>query len=281
MSKDYKSPPILSKDCNYNTWKKELKIWEAFTSLPEGKRAPAVFMTLTGEAKEAVLNLEISSLTGDDGMENLIKELDNLYLKDESSLAYEAYETFEKFIRPHNMSISDYVIKFEQLYQKAKSFKMEILDGVLAYRLLNSANLSDTQRQLVKATVNKMEYVIMKDQLKKIFTNINLLNKNELKSEDDIKIERDSFYVKKSFEGASNAYRNNRYRQNPQHKNSDFKRKGFSASSERQNTNATDNKGNILTCNVCGSIFHFANKCPDKHRIRPGSYFVQEEQDDI
>ena len=65
------------------------------------------------------------------------------------------------------MSISDYVIKFEQLYFKAKSFYMEILDGVLTYRLFNSANLTNEQKQLVKATVSKMDYQIMKDQLKK------------------------------------------------------------------------------------------------------------------
>ena len=47
---------------------------------------------------------------------------------------------------------------------------MEILDGVLAYRLLNSANLTNEQKQLIKATVNKRDYQIMKDQLKKVFS---------------------------------------------------------------------------------------------------------------
>ena len=67
------------------------------------------------------------------------------------------------------MSISDYVIKSEQLYFKAKYFHMEILDGTLAYRLLNSVNLTNEQKQLVKATVSQINYQIMKDQLKKVF----------------------------------------------------------------------------------------------------------------
>ena len=46
-------------------------------------------------------------------------ELDKVYLKDESSKAYEAYESFEKFARLSGMSISEYVIKLEQLYFKA------------------------------------------------------------------------------------------------------------------------------------------------------------------
>ena len=49
------------------------------------------------------------------------------------------------------MNISGYVIKFEQFYFKAKSFHMEILDCVLAYRLLNSFNLTKEQKQLVKS----------------------------------------------------------------------------------------------------------------------------------
>ena len=51
--------------------------------------------------------------------------------------------------------LSDYVIKFEQLYFKAKSFHMEILDGVLAYRLLNSTNLTNERKQLVKQQLVK------------------------------------------------------------------------------------------------------------------------------
>ena len=57
----------------------------------------------------------------------------------------------KKFVRPSGMNISGYVIKFEQFYFKAKSFHMEILDCVLAYRLLNSFNLTKEQKQLVKS----------------------------------------------------------------------------------------------------------------------------------
>ena len=57
--KDFKAPPTLRKDSLYVNWKKEIKIWEAFTSVPEEKCALAIFMTLTGEAREAILNIDI------------------------------------------------------------------------------------------------------------------------------------------------------------------------------------------------------------------------------
>ena len=46
VTKDYKVPPSLERETLYVNWKKKIRIWEAFTSLPEEKQAPAIFMTL-------------------------------------------------------------------------------------------------------------------------------------------------------------------------------------------------------------------------------------------
>ena len=88
--KDFKASSAPGKDSLYVNWKKEIKIWEAFTSVPEEKHAPAIFMTLTGEAREVILNMDIEKLTEKTGVNNLMAELDKIYLKDESSQAYEA-----------------------------------------------------------------------------------------------------------------------------------------------------------------------------------------------
>lgn len=82
------------------------------------------------------------------------------------------------------------------MYFKAKSSHMEILDVVLAYKLLNSANPINMQKQLVKATVSKMDYQIMDDQLKKIFTSTstNVHNKTEAGKTDVQPEENNAFY---------------------------------------------------------------------------------------
>ena len=115
-------------------------------SVPEEKHTPAIFITLAGEAREAILNMDIEKLTETAGVNNSMVELDKMYVKNKSSLTYEVYETFEKLLRPLGTSISGYVIKFEQLYFTVISFHMEILDGVLAYRLLHIANLNNEQK---------------------------------------------------------------------------------------------------------------------------------------
>ena len=55
---------------------------------------------MTGEAREVILNMDIEKLTEKAGVNNLMAELDKMYLKDESLQAYEAYETFEQFVGP-------------------------------------------------------------------------------------------------------------------------------------------------------------------------------------
>ena len=152
--------------------KVQSSIWEDFTLLEKEEQGLAVFFSFTGEDKQAVRIIGVKTLSSADGLKLGIEELDKLYLKDESSPAYEAYKKFEKFSRPHEISLSDYVTKFEQLHQVAENHDMEVLDGVLAYRLLNNANLPGKKIQLIQATGNKIKYKIMKEQLKKVFTRL-------------------------------------------------------------------------------------------------------------
>ena len=148
--KDFKALPSLNKDITYSNWKKELRIWEAFTNLKDEKKGLAIFLTLNGQAREAALEITVEELTAETGVNKLLEVLDELYLKDEVSLAYEAYEAFGKFIRPTSMTINDYIIHFEGLHDKAKGYKMKIHGGVLAYRLLNNSNISENHKQLLE-----------------------------------------------------------------------------------------------------------------------------------
>ena len=65
--------------------------------------------------------------------------------------------------------MKDYLLKFEHLCTKIKGHKMELPDGVLAYRVLNSANLSNWQMTLCRATMADLKYVEIVKQLKRLF----------------------------------------------------------------------------------------------------------------
>ena len=281
------SPPAFNKDIEYTNWKKDLQIWESSNSIDKVKRAPAVYQFLTGEAKQVIRNLNIDKLTCDDGIRNITETLDKMYLKDESILAYEAYETFEKFIRHTDMSMNDFVNKFEDFYSKAKNYKMEILDGVLAYRLLNNANLSEDHKQLIKATMIEMSYKSMKDQLKKVFTAIKS-EKPIFKEECEVKTENSDIYYNdnnldeekyekpyyNNYRGKRRPYvfrarNNNNTRGTFRGRFNDSKnrRASFSQYSDQKpilkSQNPLDRYGHIMHCSICSSTFHFAKECPE------------------
>ena len=48
------SPPLLTQDITYANWKVELEIWKEFVDLPDEKKGHAVFLSLVGQAREAV-----------------------------------------------------------------------------------------------------------------------------------------------------------------------------------------------------------------------------------
>ena len=102
------TPPILNKEYGYSNCKYDLSIWEAFTTLEKTKQGLAMFLSLTGQDKQTVRNIIVQNLSSANGVKLIIEELDKLYLKDDSSLAYEAYEKFEML---YNLSNSMRLLK--------------------------------------------------------------------------------------------------------------------------------------------------------------------------
>ena len=81
MVTEAKAPPILTTDIDYEIWKKEIEIWRIlFTSVDKKKQAPAIFLSLAGQAREAIVSLDINRLFCDHGVENLREELEHMNL---------------------------------------------------------------------------------------------------------------------------------------------------------------------------------------------------------
>ena len=70
------------------------------------------------------LELTIEQLNADEGLATLIEKLDSLFPKDENQRTNVAYEEFESYSRPTEMSIDNYISDFERLYNKVKAYKI-------------------------------------------------------------------------------------------------------------------------------------------------------------
>ena len=71
--------------------------------------------------------------------------------------------------RPDEMTIVDHINEFERLNNKIRQFDMVLPTGVLAYKVLNNANISLEKKQLVRATVVSLTYENITKQLKAIY----------------------------------------------------------------------------------------------------------------
>ena len=76
-----KSPPLLSKSKSYDNWLKLVKIWQQFATIEIEKQGPATVLSLAGEVKDAVLELESSQITNKDGIKTIIDRLNKILKK--------------------------------------------------------------------------------------------------------------------------------------------------------------------------------------------------------
>ena len=169
-SNSLKTPPSLSKCKTYEDWLKLIKIWRKFSDLPVNRQGQALVLSLEDEALDAVLEIDESDISKENGIDFIIECLNRLFKKDSTVIKYQTLEAFMTFKRPSNMPIQAYLNELDKGLFKTKSYGTVMSDDILAYRLPKSANLSGYHEELVKATIPDLQYDIMKDQLKKTFS---------------------------------------------------------------------------------------------------------------
>ena len=94
-----KAPPVFNEKEDYLNGKNDLEVWKLFTDTGKKKMGPAVYLTLTGRAREAVRDLNPADIGKETGLDEIIVKLDAVYLKDENTHAYAAFKEFYEFKR--------------------------------------------------------------------------------------------------------------------------------------------------------------------------------------
>ena len=70
------------------------------------------------------------------------------------------------------MNVVDFINEYERLYNNSKKYKMELPKGVLTYRSLKSADITEDKQQLPRATMTSFSYDCMKKQHNAIYDRI-------------------------------------------------------------------------------------------------------------
>ena len=161
----------------YATYEKDLKRWTTLTTLAPEKQANMVihFIPDDDPIKEKIdTQMTDEELSCKEGITNLLKFLAEIYKTDDMGEAYDNYVEFVKLRRKPGVSIKTFISEWENSYHKVKNNGCEMSDMVLAFNVLDTADLSEMDRKLVLTGVNYSEGkskktlpIQMKDALKK------------------------------------------------------------------------------------------------------------------
>ena len=241
------TPPSFAGDDSkeYTTWKNELEIWKRVTDVAKRKQGLLVVMALTGRARQIGLQLKADELDRDNGLDVLVKKLDECYKRDDTDYAYEAYSTFEKFTRVEGMSISAYILEFEKLNDRAKNYNMVLPDAVLAYKLLENASFDEKERQMVLSACTELKYEKVKSSMRRIF--------GEHAKNDNLTIKDEPAFV--TFQKLRGQYR----------QKNDTKPYDRLKNISSRGKNPVGRDGRITRCNLCESTYHYFKDCPEKN----------------
>ena len=232
---NYKVPPAFDEKKSYKSSKNEVEIWRLVTDLDKKKQALAVALLLTRRARDSRKEIAAGDFNKDDGMTTLLMKLDSVFLKEEKDRQYEAYTEFDRITKGNGVSMVDYIVEFERRYNRIRQFKMELLDAVLAFKLLDTAGLHIKDKQLALTACPSLTFDNMKAALKRIFGDTTPQG-----SAGALQVSGDAteaaYYTK--FTGRRES------RSNLQHQ------------AAVQGTNPLDRYGRRTRCAVCQSLYH-------------------------
>ena len=264
----YKNPPTLEKNKTYEQWKNEIALWELVTDLDVKKRGLALALSLQGKPREVALEIDPAKLNTDNGVKFLVTELDKLFVKDKVDQTYSAYTDFDKYKRESTMDMSEFIINFEQKYNKCKKYAMTLPDTVLAFKLLDNAGLSQNDRQLALTACSDLKFDTMKSALNRIFATKSSLLESGIAA---IAIKEESAFVterhwdKNNYKKRFHQSRGDRY-SNP---GNQFRGDRYinSGNSTQTKTNPIIN-GRVSRCAICESKYHWVRECPHKQEVK-------------
>ena len=275
-----KWPPCFE-DLNYEAWKKNIRMWCRLTDLTASKQALAVHLSLSGRARNAFSEISLTDLEKENGVDNLLKKLDKIFLPEKGHGQFKAFNNLYNLRRMTEAKMSDFVCEFEHTYFKFKSEEMSLPDPVLALMLLASCNLSENDHHLVMSAVTDVTYDKIQDAILRIFGHSVVIGRgSSAAAKPEVKVEpvlcsenkpigkENVFYTR----GRVNFYSRRGNRRGRGRAGVSYSGAGASYSTDLRGRklNPLGPDGQVSTCAVCKSVLHWARDCPDaSERSKP------------
>lgn len=278
------NPPEFNTSKGYERYKLELLAWKEVTSLEVEKQGIAIALSLPEDAggiREKVFDeLSLTDLKTERGLSKLIDFMDKTLGKDDLEDSLDKFEDFEDYSRDANTSISDYIINFDQKYNRIVKKGMSLPSEILAFKLLRRANITRQEKLLVMTGMNYDKKSTLYEQARKSLRKFKGdSGGNSSSTTAAIKLEPAFLseheealwaagYVYRGYRGRGRGYfRGGRGRaannniQVPASSSFQIPASGSGTKPERA-VNPLGFDGQPLTCRSCGSFRHLIRDCP-------------------
>ena len=279
-----KFPEDPSTATNYKLWRKDVLIWKKLTSIERNKQGLALQYVCKGndEIHEAVTNIEDEKVECAEGFNNVLAVLDKFFNIDKRDIEIKECSEFESLIKEEQQTMANFVNMFDSLYNKTKVHGNSMSDNMLVTKLLKAANITQSQKQMIDLVYPDGKYDDIKTALKHMFgetmsaaaciktepSSSSLLAQKKCMcnqgQQSDSTSEDSSGYEAMYGERQKKWFKSKKGRMQNHNKSHGQNKKG---------KNPLDQFGNITRCDICESINHWADKCPDKEDTKRRSYF--------
>ena len=313
MEKLYKedklSPPVWdSSHQNYNDWRFCVELWNnACNRAKIGKadRSYLLFAKLKdikrdGLGAKLITAAQLGKIDvfGADGVNEILKVLDERFQEDQLALKKKAWHAFINTKRDQEEEVDVYIDKYEENIANLRKLGRDLDDETLALQLMENATLSDELSQLVLSGIDEKQANIF-DQTKRSMRKYLGSNKTGLSVKGNKVIKEEAFNTSQVYDEEEATHTNNNFRRSrgdrkrpdargrgavnnqrgsnrpPQQKSNAQQRARFNANARQQGgarkreINQIDEDGYSMTCNICSSIFHFSGRkgagCPESY----------------
>ena len=150
--------PKMQKGMNWDHFKEEVRAWSLCAERSVEKKLMAVQVAINLPVNHPLRLRErvfdpgeygVSKLNADTGVEDLIKFLDGIFLKDPLSNRYEIWKKVVGFRREQSTDVETCISQYEALFRKAEKNKIQYPDDIKGFMIMEGANLTMLQTQFV------------------------------------------------------------------------------------------------------------------------------------
>ena len=237
-------PKFGGAKAEYKGWRGQVEDWLLVCGEEVKYPGVEIRLSLRGRALEIAEGINREEIKKEGGERIILKKLDEAYRKDTIADNYEKLRTYIKIERESGETLRDYIIRYEkEELECSKALGNSVLGGeVKGFHVLEQANLSDSQKQMVLAACGreKLEYSVVSEVMKRIFEGLGKKEESGwLGSEAEVQSSFGRGRVNFRSRGRGNRGRG------------------------RGGRNPLDKQGKVSVCVLCQSEWHWARECPE------------------